>query len=850
MDALQAKLKEKESKELNYLEKIRQFEEQIESLSEERQKLDECYKKTCTRLTSENQRNKQLQNLLSEYEKTKEKTQRAEQELKERISNLEEKLYNQLKLNDTLIKSQSEQSAGIAHSFVENVTSGLEIEQMRCSTHDSNMLKGISFLHDQHSKQSIQETLQEQQPDSQYNSSTLECTFPDAKRLEERNGKLNEMVEQVIKENADLNDELKEVRRKNEDLEGKIESLQSHIERLKSDLETMKVERTVIESRIVEKESKLRELKRQLEQRELGSENEAHLRQSIESLKKKLLEEEEKVKRLNEELRKTDQKLTQKQTEIYKIASEIERVRTEKCKVDNEKTMLLHANKKLHDERAQLLQEIEELQNERDDEFEENHEDIKEMFETVLQDKDEEIENLNGCLNEISQKLRDCLPTSTVGQSSLTLLDELISHYQRYSKYNQFAARGGQQMIGNRVPPTTNNRTRCLQKQQPGSESYDSLSPIESCEDQLTSDEDDLCSKLAGIHNNSVEICNLSFHFKNEKGLIKLINQIPEIVTNERLVKKEINEWQTSFVDAFSNRNIAQLLTKNIISLRSTYLTNASSPRLDDPEKDELVRQLDECKSKLRSETLKLSRCNANRKALVFQKKYLMNLTANSGKQANQWLFNNRHQQIYRRQTSSQSSGKSRFRIVVLAVIAANRIQAMKRQREFIESYDQSELAAKVEKLNELTRQLTDVLGPSMEQYSSFINSLHPNKQVPFRSNKPHHEIHTEPNKTTSHHLTASNHPGRDHLTRDNPTRDNHLTRDNHPIRDNHPQRENAKDHPPHLTNRHPLNNQKTKATLRNLLDNLRDVCEKIGLEDTLLTNYSSSCYSSLSNLN
>lgn len=837
MDVLQAKLKEKESRELNYLEKIRQFEEQIESLSDERQQLDKCYEETCSRLTSEHQRNKQLQNLLEEYEKTKEKTQKLEEELKERISNLEEKLYSQLKLNDTLIKSQTEQSLGIVNSFVDNVSG--EIEQLRCSTshQESNVLKTMSLFQEQHSK-SIQETIQEQQPDSLYNSSSVDCTFPDAKRLEEKNGKLNQVVEQVLRENNDLNDELKEVRRKNEDLEGKIQTLRSQIDKLKLDLEKMKLERTVIESRIEEKESKLRELKHQLEQR-LSSENdEADLKQSIESLKKHLLKEEQKVKHLNDKLKKTNLSLTEKQNEIYKTASEIERVKTEKCKIENEKHMLLQANKRLHDERTRLLHEIEELQNERDDEFEENHEDIKEMFETVLQDKDEEIENLNGCLNEISQKLRDCLPTATIGQSSLTLLDELISHYQRYSKYNQFAANARNShhpMIGNRIP-LTNNRMHRPQKHQPDSESYDSLSPIESCEDQLTSDEDDLCSKLAGIHNNSVEICNLSFHFKNEKGLIKLINQIPEIVTNERLAKKEINEWQFSFIDCFSNRNIAQLLTKNIISLRSTYLTNAASPRVDDPEREELLRQLDECKSKLRRESLKLSRCNANRKALVFQKKYLMNLTANSGKPQQPWLFKNMHQHVYTRQSSSQASGKSRFKIASLAIIAMNRIQAMKRQRELIESYDQNELMNKVEQLKQLTSKLTDVLAPSVDQYSSFINSLHPNKQqVPFKSNKTHHaneqthplaanDLYAEPNKTTTSH----------HLTGNNPLRDNHPHRDNH--------------HPPHLTNRHPLNNQQT-ATLKNLLDKLKDVCEQIGLEETLLANCSSS-YSSLSNLN
>lgn len=787
LDELQSKLKEKESKELNYLEKIRQFEEQIEIINDEKQNLEKRHKETCLKLTNESKRNKQLQNLLEEYEKTNEKTKQVEKELRERLTKLEEDLYSQLKLNETLKKSQTEQSMGIMSSFVDNVCEN--VEHLRCSTnHESNVLKTMSLIQDRNS--TFKDVIQEHQKDSLYNSSSIDCTFPDAKKLEEKNMKLNNFVENVVKENQDLNDELKEVKNLNQSLESRIKTLTSHIDKLRGDLNKMQLERKVIESRIEEKELKLKELQFQLDEK-LNEEDEANLKQSIESLKKKLHDEEQKVKKLNEGLEKTELNLTKKQNEIYKITNEIEKVKTEKYKVEHDKLLLQQTNKKLSLERSRLLQEIEELQNERDDDFDDNSSDIKEMFETVLQDKEEEIELLNYRLNEIDEKLRECLPASTAGQSSLTLLDELISYYLKYSKNNQ-------QKVKNNHHYLLNNKTHLLtnQKNKSESASYDSLSPIESYEDPLTSEDDDICSKLAGIHNNSLEICNLSFHYKNEKGLIKLINEIPEIVTNEKLTKKDINEWQTSFIECFSNKNVAQLLTKNIISLRPTYLNNTQ--KSTDLERQVLAKQLDACKTKLRNETLKLDRCNANRKALIFQKKYLMNLANNNNKQ---WLFNNRHQQIYKRQSSTSSvHGKNRFRIVAFAIIALNRIQTMKKKRDFIENCDQNDLKNKIEQLNELTIKLTDVLKPSVDQYSSFINSLnHPlSNKVPLKMNN------------------------------------NYLNNNTY------------KNHPTHLTNA----NHHTKATIKDLLDNLKEVYEKLGFEDTTLITNNSSSYSSLSTFN
>jgi len=751
LEKLKQKLQEKEAKELNLLEKIRQYEDQIEQINEEKQQLEKCYQETSSRLSDEIKKNKQLHNLFEEYERTKEKTEQVEKELRDRLAKLEDDLYSQLKLNETLKRSQFEQSQGIVTSFVDNVCDN--VEQLRCSSANPDMLK-TSYL-DHHSSNQIHETLynNDKQSDSMYNSSSIDCTFPDAKKLEENNLKLNSFVKNVIQQNKDLNDELNEAKDLNSNLDNKIRYLENEIDKLKENLKEMVVKRNVLEASISSKEVKLNELQMQLKERSSQHNEESTLKQSIESLKKKLREEQEKVKSLNDELNKTNNSLVGKQNHISKLINEIDRMKIEKHKIETERLSLQQNNKRLFDERLRLRQELEDLQNEREDDLEDNS-DIKKMFETVLQDKDEEIANLNSHLDEISQKLKDCLSiTPADGRKStnyFTMLDKVISFYQKNSRTNhKIINSNNNHHLDNSLNNSFKNDRQLKNKLE--SESYDSWSPIESCEDALTSDEmnddDDICSKLAGIHNNSVEICNLSFHFKNEKGLIKLINEIPEIVTNQKLTKKEINEWQNNFIDCFSSKTIGQLITKNIISLRLTFMDNQS----DNIEKQELAKQLDMCRTKLKIESSQLRKCNGNRKALIFQKKYLMNLNRQLTKSPKQ------SRQTYRRHLPNK------FRIAVLAIIAANRIQAMKKRRELIESTEEIDL---IDRINQLTSQLTNVLNPTAEKYSSFINSLHPptstsnnNKKVPLNhqhNHYPHSHLHDN-HQSTNYQTTVEN---------------------------------------------------------------------------------------------
>lgn len=803
LDKLKTKLNDKESKELNYLDRIRQYEEQIEQINEEKQQLDKCYQETSTRLANENRKNKQLQNLLEEYEKTKEKTEQVEKELRERLTKLEEDLYSQLKLNETLKKNQTEQSSAIINSFVDSISEN--VEKLRCSSanHESNVLKTMSYF-DQHSNNVIHETLQDRhdKSDSLYNSSSIDCTFPDAKKLEEKNLKLNSLVENVVRENQDLNDELKEAKNLNQNLESRICKLETEIDALKKNLEKMRLEKRVLEASMNEKQDKLNELQMQLEER-MNDDNESTLKQSIESLKRRLHDEEWKVNSLDEELRKTNSKLTEKQNQIYRISNEMDRVKTEKHKIENERSALQQRNKRLYDERVRLQQEIEDLQNEREDDMEDNC-DIKKMFETVLQDKDEEIAHLNGQLDEINQKLKDCLSISPVDRkktSSFTLLDQLISFYKKSDQPNQQTNHAFNNLnngLNSNQFNMNGQRSNHPKNNKPASESYDSLSPIESCEDQLTSDElnddddDDICSKLAGIHNNSMEICNLSFHFKNEKGLIKLINEIPEIVTNEKLTKKEINDWEANFIDCFSNKTIAQLLTKNIISIRPTYMNSNNS--------QELIKQLEICKGKLRSEALQLRKCNGYRKALIFQKKYLMNLNRQLD-QANKQSY----RQTFRRQSSNHQKPVNKFKAVAFFHIASYRFMKMKKQQSnLIEHCEQEkDLINKIDKLNHLTGQLTNVLNPTAEKYSSFLNSLNPSSsstKVPFN------------------HQSSAKHPPINHqLTNNQPNKPHHLSLNNHQTR---------------------------AATIKNLEDllvSLKEVYDRLVFDDTLISSSSSS---------
>lgn len=792
LNELEARLKEKETKEVNYIEKIRHLEEQNEITNDEKDQLDKCYKETCNRLTIEIKKNKQLQETLEEIERTKKQIEQVKKELEDRIARIEEDLNNQLKINETLIKERTNHSKNIMQSFVDNIcdVSNLDnMEQLRCSS-----ATYPSLLFNDHSNL-MQQTINEKQIDNQLSSLSIQddTTFQDAKKLQEKNLSLINYVQDFVKNNKDLNDELNEAKRINDSLDNKIASLTSKINKYRLDLEKMQLERKVLEGCINEKNDKLSELQKQLEERKKEDNNEDNLKQSIECLEKRLEEEERKVKELNEKVRRTESKLGKKQEENYRILKEIEATKEVRQKVEQNIKMLSLENKKLSKEKQMLLQEIEELQNENDDLDDKS--DLCEMFETVLSEKNGEIDNLNCDLNEINLKLRECLPSSRIGQSNLVLLDELISLYQKskYSANNQHLFKKNTQPI---------NRLE--------SESYDSLSPIESLNDdnQLTQDElnedefdDEIRNKLVGIHNNSLEICNLSIYLKNEKSLTNLINEIPDIVMNEQLTRKEITDWQTGFVDCFSkNKRIGQLLAKNILSLRPSYLDNRALKLKNESEKEKLLEQLEICKVRLRKESLEFRRCNNKRKALIFQKKYLMNLSRSLTHKSH-----NRHQASPLHRASQLTSPKyqqlrtvkrfDRFKTSALAVIASIRLSNLKRTRDLIESNEQIELLNKIDQFK-LKNNLMPNINPTADKFSSFINSLNPHQTVT-KEKVPLNDVH--------HYRHPSHHHDNHH---------NLLTKNKHEPR------------------------------LQDLYDNLKQVNQNLGLQSSSLSSLSSSSFS------
>ena len=80
---------------------------------------------------------------------------------------------------------------------------------------------------------------------------------------------------------------------------------------------------------------------------------------------------------------------------------------------------------------------------------------------------------MNCCLNEINTKLRDCLPESK--QNNSILLDELISNYRKFLTINQ--------LQNNLQPYLQNNLQSCPQKTKSTNDSYSSLTPLESLDD-------------------------------------------------------------------------------------------------------------------------------------------------------------------------------------------------------------------------------------------------------------------------------------------------------------------------------------------------------------------------------